>query len=81
MPLTDYYESIGEAAERWGVSHEAAKKLCQRGRVPGAEKLSNRWVVPKDAWPTASRMGRPPQWREAWEQSEEAKWTWKDERR
>ena len=37
---------LGEAAARLGLSTDALRKRCERGRVPGAYKLDGRWWVP-----------------------------------
>ena len=36
-----------EAAESWGVSTRQAQVLCDRGRVDGATRLGDIWVIPK----------------------------------
>jgi len=36
-----------EAAELWGVTTRQVQLLCDRGRVEGAQRLGNFWVIPK----------------------------------
>ncbi|MCL1829084.1 MAG: helix-turn-helix domain-containing protein [Oscillospiraceae bacterium] len=36
-----------EAAELWGVTTRQVQLLCDRGRVEGAVKLGDIWVIPK----------------------------------
>ena len=36
-----------EAAELWGVTIRQIQLLCDRGRVKGAAKLGDIWVIPK----------------------------------
>lgn len=36
-----------EAAELWGVTTRQVQILCERGRVEGATRLGNIWVIPK----------------------------------
>ncbi|WP_303857102.1 LuxR C-terminal-related transcriptional regulator [Aminicella lysinilytica] len=46
--LMDYILSE-EIAEVWGVSVRNVQRLLSEGRVPGAVKKANRWLVPADA--------------------------------
>jgi hypothetical protein len=39
--------TVKEAAMIWGISNRRATILCADGRVKGAQKLGNFWVVPK----------------------------------
>ena len=36
-----------EASELWNVTTRQVQLLCDRGKVRGAEKLSDIWVIPK----------------------------------
>ena len=38
-----------EIAERWGVSTRYVQSLCQKGRIPGAERKGRDWMIPSDA--------------------------------
>ena len=43
------YLSIRETAEKWGVSSRWVQVLCADGRIEGAARIGNMWVIPKDA--------------------------------
>ena len=43
------YISVKEAAEKWGVTGRMVNYHCAAGRIEGARKIGNMWVVPKDA--------------------------------
>ena len=43
------YISLGEYAALHGRSREMIKDFCQKGRIIGAQKKANRWLIPKDA--------------------------------
>ena len=53
------YLSIREAAEKWGVSERRIQQYCLNGRIPGAERFANAWVIPDTATkPTDPRKDR-----------------------
>lgn len=39
------YLSIREAAEKWDVSQRRVQQYCLDGRIPGAERFANVWVI------------------------------------
>jgi len=41
--------SAKETAERWNVSRRRVQLLCEQGRIDGAYKISDVWVIPKDS--------------------------------
>lgn len=41
--------TVQQMADSWGISVRRVSKLCEEGRVPGAEKFSNVWMIPGDA--------------------------------
>ena len=43
------YLSAKEVAEKWDISRRRVQILCEEGRIQGAFKLSDVWVIPKDA--------------------------------
>ena len=47
--LTENYVTTTEAAEIMGKGSNLVAKLCQAGRLPGAEKLANTWLIPRDS--------------------------------
>ncbi|NLJ55808.1 MAG: DNA-binding protein [Firmicutes bacterium] len=49
------YLSAKETAEKWNISRRRVQILCGEGRVEGAFKLSDVWVIPKDAKKPADR--------------------------
>ena len=40
---------IKEVAERWNVTERRISKLCKEGKIEGAVKQGNRWLIPEDA--------------------------------
>lgn len=43
------YISVKEAAETWGITSRMVNYHCVAGRIKGAQKIGNMWVVPKNA--------------------------------
>ncbi|HOR86382.1 MAG TPA: LuxR C-terminal-related transcriptional regulator [Bacillota bacterium] len=43
------YISVRAAAENWGISERRVQKLCEEGRVPGAQRFGRCWMLPGDA--------------------------------
>lgn len=41
--------NIEQAAEKWGISIRRVQDLCKQGRVPGAKRFGNSWMIPFDA--------------------------------
>lgn len=40
------YMTIKEASEKWNVGVRRINTLCIEGRIEGAHKLGNMWVIP-----------------------------------
>ena len=38
-----------EVADKWGVTRRYVQILCVNGRIKGAKKMANLWLIPKDA--------------------------------
>ncbi|MCD7947300.1 MAG: helix-turn-helix domain-containing protein [Oscillospiraceae bacterium] len=38
-----------EICEKWGVTHRMVNYYCAAGRIPGAIKKGNLWLIPADA--------------------------------
>lgn len=38
-----------EASEKWDISSRRINVLCKNGRIPGAYKEDNQWIIPADA--------------------------------
>lgn len=54
------YISVTEYAELHGKSRPMIKKLCLYGRIPGAQKHSTGWLIPKNApYPKDNRYSKP----------------------
>ena len=43
------YSSIREISEKWDLSTRRVQILCAKGRIEGATRIGNMWVIPKDA--------------------------------
>ena len=43
------YISVKEASEKWGLSTRRVQILCTGGRIKGADRIGNMWVIPKNA--------------------------------
>ncbi len=53
------YISVKEAADEWGVTSRMVNYYCVAGRIKGAQKIGNMWVVPKTASkPEDKRRGK-----------------------
>lgn len=40
------YMTTKEAAEKWGISDRRVLQYCNAGRIPGAVKMGNTWIIP-----------------------------------
>lgn len=45
----DGYMTIKEASGKWGIGLRRINTLCNEGRIDGASKIANVWVIPVDA--------------------------------
>ena len=43
------YITVKEAAQKWEVSVRTVQALCAEGKIDGASKMSNVWVIPENA--------------------------------
>ena len=43
------YISASEYAEKHGRSHSLIRRLCEEGRIPGAQQNRSGWLLPQDA--------------------------------
>ena len=41
--------TVQQMAKKWGISVRRVSKLCEDGRIPGAEKFSDVWMIPEKA--------------------------------
>ena len=54
------YLTVGEAAEKWGVSERRISQYCAQGLIPGAKRLGGAWVIPESAdRPSGSQPAKP----------------------
>ena len=51
------YIKAEEAAKRWDVSLRQVQRLCDEGRIEGAEKFGKSWAIPANA-PKPTRTGK-----------------------
>lgn len=38
---------LKETSEVWGISTRRINTLCVEGRIPGATRMGNMWVIPE----------------------------------
>ncbi len=43
------YMTLKEASEKWSISPRMINYYCSVGRIPGAEKKANVWLLPQNA--------------------------------
>lgn len=43
------YSTTKEIASKWHISDRRVLQYCNAGRITGAMKLGNTWLIPKDA--------------------------------
>lgn len=43
------FMTIKETSNAWGISEAWVSALCKQGRIPGASKVKNKWVIPDNA--------------------------------
>jgi len=43
------YLTVKEAGEKWDISGRMVTYYCEAGRIKGAEKKGNLWLIPTDA--------------------------------
>jgi hypothetical protein len=55
--LVDYL-TVKEAGDKWGVGTRIVTQYCNEGRIGGAEKKGNLWLIPKDAPKPADKRRR-----------------------
>lgn len=44
-----HYIHAKEAAELWGLSVHRVQEFCKHGRIEGAKRFGNNWMIPSDA--------------------------------
>ena len=48
MSMNDYM-TLREVSEEWGIGARRINTLCVEGRIEGATRIGNMWVLPRDA--------------------------------
>lgn len=48
MSMNDYM-TLREASEVWGIGARRINTLCVEGRIEGATRIGNMWVLPRNA--------------------------------
>lgn len=43
------YITTKEAAERWNITDRRVLQYCNNGRITGAKKMGNTWLIPQTA--------------------------------
>lgn len=43
------YLTVKEMGEKWGITSRMVNFYCSNGRIPGAIKKGNLWLIPEDA--------------------------------
>lgn len=43
------YLTVKEVGNKWGITSRMVNVYCSKGRIPGAIKKGNLWLVPHDA--------------------------------
>lgn len=43
------FMTLKETSEKWGIGSRRINTLCVEGRIPGAKKFGNMWIIPIDA--------------------------------
>lgn len=47
--LKEKYVTVDEAADLANRKTSLIRTLCREGRLPGAEKMGNSWIIPKES--------------------------------
>lgn len=45
--MEEKYKSVKEVAEEWGLTVRRVQMLCTSGKLPGAKKAGNLWMIPE----------------------------------
>lgn len=43
------YISVSEASKRWNMSERSIQGHCKNGKIEGAKKVKDGWLIPADA--------------------------------
>lgn len=47
--MIDSYVMVNEIAEKWDVKPRTIQMMCLKGKIKGAEKIGNMWMIPIEA--------------------------------
>ena len=47
--MIDSYVTVNEIAKKWEVKPRNIPMMCLKGKIKGAEKIGNIWMIPVDA--------------------------------
>ena len=47
--ISDRFKRVKDCAEEWGISKRRVQVYCDEGRIEGAFKYGQYWLIPKDA--------------------------------
>jgi hypothetical protein len=47
--MENSYMTLKEASTEWDISTRRINTLCLQGRIPGAVKYGNTWVIPRNS--------------------------------
>lgn len=47
--ISDRFKRVKDCAEEWGISKRRVQIYCDEGRIEGAFKYGQYWLIPKDA--------------------------------
>ena len=42
------YITVSEIAKRWKVNPRTIQVMCKKGKIQGAEKIGNMWMIPTE---------------------------------
>lgn len=56
--IPDYLKTVRECAEEWGISKRRVQIYCAEGRIEGAFKYGQYWLIQKDAQKTPKKQRR-----------------------
>lgn len=47
--MIDSYVTVNEIAKKWDVKPRTIQMMCLKGKIKGAEKIGNMWMIPIEA--------------------------------
>ena len=51
------YKTVTETSKEWNISRRMVIRYCETGRIPGAVKGGNLWLLPTDTEKPRDRRG------------------------